>query len=300
LKGLLRRLRGKSSEGLSVEKQTATAPRAEPGIQDSAQVRAYSRLKLEGELGEALERGELELHYQPIVHLESEKVAGFEALIRWRHPFRGLVPPGEFVGVAESSGIIVPMGLWIAREACQTLSLLSEMDAGRWADPARGPFMGINVSPRQLADPHFLDRVRGILEDTGVQPLNIELEITEDLLLENPEETLARLRSLKAMGLGLVIDDFGTGYSSLSYVNRFPIDIIKVDRSFVLTMLEEEASKRIVAAVVGLARDLGLATIAEGIETPDQLARLKKLGCDYGQGFLLSRPIPGKELLENI
>ncbi len=249
-----------------------------------------SDLMFKKELEQALERHEFKLHYQPIVRIDDRSIAGFEALIRWQHPVRGLVFPNDFIGFAEESGLIVPIGEWVFKEACRSLKSIHKIVKSRGDMPP--PVMCINISPWQLYEPDFVTFIPAILKKVKINPTYVHLEITETILMENPDLANYTLRQLKDMGLKLVIDDFGTGYSSLSYLHRFPLQYLKIDRSFVATMIENKGSMEIVRAVAGLAHNLGMRTVAEGIETREQLRWLSDLKTDYGQGYLFSKPVP--------
>jgi EAL domain-containing protein (putative c-di-GMP-specific phosphodiesterase class I) len=248
--------------------------------------RAVARLQLETDLRRAVEREEFRLYYQPIVALETGRIAGFEGLIRWHHPERGVIYPDDFISVAEEMAIIGPIGWWVIREACRQLrewQLLFD---------AESPLsVSVNLSPKQFAQPHLTKRIGAILGEIGLPPSSLKLEITETTIMESTDSASAVLAELKELGVLLAIDDFGTGYSSLSYVHRFPLDSLKVDRSFVSAMGPDRERSEIVRAIVNLAHNLGLDVIAEGVETPHQLAQLKQLGCEYGQGFLFARPL---------
>lgn len=247
---------------------------------------AVARMELESDLKKALSRHELEVYYQPKVRLTDEQLIGFEALIRWRHPARGLLMPGQFLELAESTGLIVPIGLWILRESCATIQA--------WRDefPFEPPLeISVNVSLRQFREKDFADRVIEIVNECQIQPGTLNLEITESILMDDVSATLAALERMKARGVGFKIDDFGTGYSSLSYLQRLPFDSLKIDRSFVAEVDSEPGALSIVETVIRLARTMGLNIVAEGIETPEQAERLRKLGCDYGQGYLYAKPM---------
>jgi diguanylate cyclase (GGDEF)-like protein/PAS domain S-box-containing protein len=242
--------------------------------------RATERLDLENDLRRAVDRGELRLHYQPLVELDTGRIFGVEALVRWQHPRRGLLAPGQFIGVAEDSGLIVPLGQWVIREACE--------QARRWNDAGHDLVMSINLSPRQLADPQLPAVVSHIVGDTGVRPQQIWLEITESATVDTG---IGPLVELKTLGVRLALDDFGTGLSSLNQIRRLPpVDTLKIDRSFVEDLGRAPADVAIVAAVIGMARALDLAVIAEGIENEPQARALRELGCELGQGFYFSRP----------
>jgi diguanylate cyclase (GGDEF)-like protein/PAS domain S-box-containing protein len=247
--------------------------------------RARRRLAMHSSLYRAIERDEFLVHYQPNVALGSGEVEGVEALVRWQHPTRGLLEPKEFIGLAEETGLIVPIGAYVLREACR--------QAERWraAGPGGAPLtMNINLSARQFARPSLPRLVAEVLAETGADPACIWFEITESVLMEDAESTGAALAELKALGVSLAIDDFGTGYSSLTYLKRFPVEKVKVDRAFVDGLLGDPEDAAIVAAVVNLAHNLDLRAVAEGVETAEQAARLRDLGCDLGQGFFFGAP----------
>jgi diguanylate cyclase (GGDEF)-like protein/PAS domain S-box-containing protein len=245
-----------------------------------------TRFETETGLRKAIDEGQLVLHYQPIVSGSSGRIHGFEALVRWNHPERGLIPPGEFISVAEESDLILRLGRWVLREACR--------QAAEWrrrfaADPLLT--VSVNVSSRQLSNPHLVEDVEAALKQAELKPECLELEMTESSIMGNAEQTLITLNRLKNMGVRLGIDDFGTGYSSLSYLQRLPFDTLKVDRSFVRELNAGKGSLDIVRAILELARSLKLEVVAEGVETEQQLSRLRKLGCSYFQGFLFSKPL---------
>ncbi len=243
------------------------------------------RRELEIDMRKALACEEFELHYQTIVDVERGECRGAEALVRWRHPQRGLIPPDAFISLAEESGLIIPLGEWILRRACA--------DAAKW--PA-GFKVAINLSPAQFKQSNLLDVLRAALEDSGLAPERLELEITETVLIENNEENLAVLRQLKSLGAEIVLDDFGIGYSSMRYLQIFPIDKIKIDKSFIQSMPSHADSVAIVCAIAGLARSLDIETTAEGVETLEQLTLLRGAGCQLAQGYLFSRPLPVVQL----
>ena len=246
---------------------------------------ARARLGMENGLRTAIEAGEIHLEYQPKVDVATGAVRGAEALVRWTHPAFGLVSPADFVPLAEHVGMIVPIGEWVLREGCR--------QAAAWRAAGHAGFrIAINVSIRQLHEPDFPSVVERALADTGLDPSALVIELTENMIMDDAEASLAKLARLKALGLSLSIDDFGTGYSSLGYLQRFPIDQLKIDRSFVMEIRSELQPAPIVKAVVSLAHDLGLTVVAEGVETHHQLARLKALGCEEYQGYLFSRPVP--------
>ena len=248
-------------------------------------------LKIESELRRALQRRELLLYYQPIVDLDTGLVIGFEALLRWQHPERGLVPPNDFIGIAEESGLIVPMGDWVLETACRQLVA---WDAPR--DRGRSPLtVHVNLSARQLDDPALANRIGRIMDRTGIDASALCLEITEHSLVRDGDQATRTLDTLRAKGVRLSIDDFGTGYSSLSLLKRFPVESLKIDRSFVAGLGVRDDDSSIVQAVITLAHALGLTAVAEGLETPDQLKALRTLGCDFAQGYLLGRPLPPEQ-----
>ena len=265
-------------------------------FEPSMGARAAERLSLGNGLRRAVEREELVLHYQPELSLGGE-VAAVEALVRWRHPERGLLSPGEFVGLAEETGLIVPIGRWVMGEACRRAREWQERHPP--APGGRALSVGVNVSARQFFDPDLVASVAEALGESGLAPGSLTLEITESALMEEGETT-PKLEGLKKLGVRLAIDDFGTGYSSLSRLRRLRVASLKIDRSFVRGLSPEPEGSaedaEIVSAIVGLGRALGLELVAEGVETAEQLARLRELGCDLVQGFHLHRPVPGEEL----
>jgi diguanylate cyclase (GGDEF)-like protein/PAS domain S-box-containing protein len=242
--------------------------------------RLQARKALERDLRLALARDELELYYQPKVELGEERLSGVEALVRWNHPERGLVPPGEFIGVAEETGLIVALGEWVLRRACS--------QARAWLALQ----MSVNLSPVQFRQPNLVDMVRSALQESGIEPSQLELEITEGVLLQNTEGAMTTLRQLKDLGVRIAMDDFGTGYSSLSYLQKFPFDKIKIDRSFVSALETRTDADAIVRAVVGLGHSLGMTTCAEGVETVEQMVFLRGEGCDEVQGYYFGKPMP--------
>ncbi|HKB52161.1 MAG TPA: EAL domain-containing protein [Solirubrobacterales bacterium] len=253
--------------------------------------RAVRRLETERELRHALDRDELELHYQPVIALGSGEIVGLEALVRWNHPERGLLDPGEFVSIAEDSGLIEPIGRWVQETASR--------QALGWHDlrPDQRPLdVCVNLSARQVAHRELADSVREILARTGLDPVNLRLEVTESVLVEESASATATLEALSEIGVRLVLDDFGTGYSSLAYLNRFPFDALKIDRSFVEGLGIEQERTAIVEAVIGMARALSLDAIAEGVENEAQLSELRRLGCDFAQGHLFSRPLTSQKV----
>lgn len=247
---------------------------------------ATTRLQLETEMRQALERREFELHYQPIIDLETRALNGFEALVRWRHPMRGMIPPNDFIPMAEETGLILPLGRWILGESCRQMR--------NWQNTypqASNLYVSVNLSCKQFLQSDLAEQVAETLETTGLGSRCLKLEITESYLLENSEKAIKIMNRLRALGVELSLDDFGTGYSSLSYLHRLPIDSIKIDRSFVSRMIEGEENNEIVRTIIKLAQNLKMKVVAEGIETAEQLDRLNRLKCGYGQGYLFSKPL---------
>jgi diguanylate cyclase (GGDEF)-like protein len=252
-------------------------------FQSSMQTAARDRLTLEMDLAEALEQRQLFLQYQPTFNLQSERVIGVEALIRWNHPTRGVIAPIEFIPIAEESGLIVPIGRWVLQEAC--------MQAAHWYGDGHRIGMSVNVSGRQLDDDELIEDVRRALTESGLDPTTLTLEITETTLMRDAEATAKRLRSLKQLGVRIAIDDFGTGYSSLAYLRQFPVDALKIDRSFISGIAGSKGSAALIHTLVQLGKTLDIETLAEGIEERSQLETLQREHCDHGQGFLFSRPL---------
>jgi EAL domain-containing protein (putative c-di-GMP-specific phosphodiesterase class I) len=252
--------------------------------------RVAETLALENKLRVALEKEEFVLHYQPKVDLETGVMIGAEALIRWRHPDRGLVLPTHFVPIAEESGLIVPIGQWVLREACR--------QARAWQDAGLQPVpVAVNISAVEFRSKGFLDGVGRILHETRLDPHFLELELTESVLMQDVESTASVLRALKAMGVHIAVDDFGTGYSSLSYLRQLPIDALKVDQSFVQEITADPGGSPIITAVISMGKSLRHRVIAEGVETPEQLAFLQAQRCAEGQGYHFSRPLNAEEFL---
>jgi EAL domain-containing protein (putative c-di-GMP-specific phosphodiesterase class I) len=255
--------------------------------------RLIERLAIESELRSAIKQGEFRLYYQPVVSLGREEIVGFEALVRWQHPDRGLLDPDAFIHVAESSGLIVQIGEWVLREACR--------EAVKWQldrPDGRPLSVSVNLSPRQVGRSDVPASVSRALTESGLDPGLLELEITESVLLDEGEVSLRTLRDLKDLGVRLVLDDFGTGYSSLSYLRRYTIDALKIDRSFVDGLERDAEDGAIVNAVLSMAQALEIGVTAEGVETSGQLSRLRDHGCEFAQGYLFSRPVPQEELAE--
>jgi diguanylate cyclase (GGDEF)-like protein len=248
--------------------------------------RAVVRLQIETELRHAVENQEFCVHYQPVVQLASGRIDGFEALVRWQHPQRGLVPPAEFIPVVEETGLILPIGAWVFAAACRQVRYWQEQY------PAALPLcMSVNLSGKQFTQPDLVEQVAQVLREVGLAPHTVKLEITESVLIDNAASIAAMLAQLRGLGLQLSLDDFGTGYSSLSYLHRFPFTSLKIDRSFVNLMDTESEGNTIVQTIITLAHQLGMVVVAEGIESASQLHRLRELGCEYGQGYFFSPPL---------
>ena len=252
---------------------------------------AMRRLEVERELRHALDRDELALHYQPVVNLRSGEINGLEALVRWRHPERGMLDPAEFVSIAEDSGLIEPIGRWVQERACR-----QALEWHQLRPDARPLDVAVNLSARQVAHRDLPATVEEIIARTGLDPVHLRLEITESVLVEESATAISSLQALNELGVRLVLDDFGTGYSSLAYLNRFPFHALKIDRSFVDALGIEQEATAIVEAIIGMARALSLEVIAEGVESEVQLSELQRLGCDYAQGHLFHAAMPEREV----
>jgi diguanylate cyclase (GGDEF)-like protein len=249
-------------------------------------VAARERQRLETDLRRALDRGELRVYYQAEVEIESGRLAGMEALVRWEHPARGLIPPAEFIAVAEETGLIVPIGRWVLFEACR--------QAKEWETKYSRdmPLMvSVNLSGKHLQQANLIQEIREVLDTTGIDPAHLIIEITETVAMAGAETTIEVLKRLKSLGVLLAIDDFGTGFSSLSYLKRFPVDLLKIDKSFVAGVANQGHDTAIVEAIIALGHALGLKVIAEGVETLDQLHELRSLGSELGQGYFFGRPM---------
>ncbi len=248
--------------------------------------RAVTLLRLESDLRRALEKDELCVYYQPIVSLASGELHGFEALVRWQHLERGIISPDDFIPLAEETGLILPIGLRVLRDACHQLRKWQQYSLSN-----RDLIMSVNLSGKQLMQLDLIERIEEVLQESQINPWHLKLEITETVVMENPELAAVTLAKLRSLGVRLSIDDFGTGYSSLSYLNRFPVDTLKIDRSFVTSMNAADENLQIVKTIVTLAGNLGMQVVAEGVETEEQLEQLRSLKCQYGQGFLFSKPL---------
>ncbi len=276
--------------GLALHKAKANGKHQVQVFTEALNAEASYKLFVENNLRRALTQNELDVFYQPKLCLRSGRLLGMEALLRWNHPEKGMIRPDQFISVAEETGLIIPIGKWIARQACRMSRQLSAAGMGNLQ-------VAINLSPKQFSDPDLVTSIATILKEEQLPANLLELELTEGLLLEATEDTRLQLDQLKSFGLTLAMDDFGTGYSSLSYLKKFPIDIIKIDRSFIHEIPDNQDDMEITSAVIAMAHNLKLKVVAEGIETAEQLAFLRRHRCDVGQGYLFDRPIPGAELL---
>jgi len=259
-------------------------------FEPSMHTRAVQLFELNTDLQKGLDQGQFVVHYQPILDLAAEELQGVEALVRWQHPERGLLAPDEFIPVAEQSGLIVPLGTWVLREACR------QVQTWREEFPDRKPSVSVNLSPRQLYEPDLVAQVRAVLEETGFDPGGLILEITEGALLQGVEETKRKLADLKQLGVRLAIDDFGNGSTTLAYLGEFPVDILKIDRSFIRGMCDNPEGRILVQAILDLARALKLDTVAEGIELKEQRTELLTSGCASGQGFFFAEPVAPEQI----
>lgn len=252
-------------------------------------------LQLEIDLRRAIENNEFVLNYQPVVSLNSEEISGFEALIRWQHPIRGMVPPNDFIPIAEETGLILPIGRWVLREACLQLY--------RWQQQfpeSANLVMNVNLSARELEQKDLISQIRKVLKETRINPNCLKLEITESVIMKNAEQAIKTVKDLRDMGIRVSIDDFGTGYSSLSYLHRFPIDTLKVDRSFINRIGAEGEHSEIIQTIIKLAANLGMDVVAEGVESEEQLNFLKDMNCEFGQGYYYSKPLDSKAAFDLI
>ncbi|MCC6588548.1 MAG: EAL domain-containing protein [Bryobacterales bacterium] len=252
--------------------------------------RAVARLELETALQSALESGQFAVFYQPKVHLTSGQIVGFEALIRWLHPERGIIPPIDFISIAEDDGLIVPIGAWVLEESCRQLK------AWTVRYPSDRPLtISVNVSPRQFRDPGLVASVRHAIAQAGIEPSQLALELTEGVLFDDLPAAICVLKELRQLGVGLKIDDFGTGYSGLSYLSRLPFDTLKIDRSFTVNLTENDNNGQMIRTILEMAHNLGMQVVAEGIELREQADRLRQLGCEFGQGYYFAKPMPADE-----
>ena len=279
--------------GQALHKAKANGKNQVQVFTEALHAEANYKLFVENNLRRALSQNELEVFYQPKLCLRTGRLQGLEALLRWNHPEKGMISPDQFIGVAEEAGLIIPIGKWVAREACRMGVQLAALGRGQ-------PQMAINLSPKQFSDPDLVASIATIMREEKLPPASLELELTESLLIDATEDTRQQLLGLKALGVTLAMDDFGTGYSSLSYLKRFPIDVIKIDRSFIKDIPTNQDDMQITSAVIAMARNLRLKVVAEGIETAEQLAFLRQQRCDIGQGYLFDKPICGKQLIERL
>ncbi|OQW93298.1 MAG: hypothetical protein BWK79_11855, partial [Beggiatoa sp. IS2] len=246
---------------------------------------------LENQLRKVLERDELRVYYQPQVELSSGRIIGVEALVRWQHPDKGLVSPGQFISIAEETGLIIPIGEWVLQTACQ--------QSRNWQEAGLAALkMSVNVSSRQLQYPNLLEVIKRVLASTNLDPVHLELELTESMLIEEEKDQrgLSILNTLRDMGVHIAVDDFGVGYSSLSYLKRFPVSTLKIDRSFVKDITTDEDDAAITTAIIAMAHSLRLTVIAEGVEDTQQLALLRSQHCEIAQGYLFSPPVPAENI----
>ena len=281
------------SAGLALHKAKADGKQRVQVFNEALNAEANYKLFVENNLRRALMQSELEVYYQPKLNLRNGHLQGLEALLRWNHPEKGMINPEQFISVAEETGLIIPIGKWVARQSCRMSKQLQAMGLGEVQ-------IAINLSPKQFSDPELVEAIAAILAEEELPAHLLELELTESLLLEASDTTRQQLFSLKALGLSLAMDDFGTGYSSLSYLKKFPIDVIKIDRSFIKDIPDNQDDMEITSAVIAMAHNLKLKVVAEGIETAAQLAFLRRQQCDTGQGYLFDRPIPGRELVQRL
>ncbi|HAO11431.1 MAG TPA: GGDEF domain-containing response regulator [Planktothrix sp. UBA8407] len=251
--------------------------------------RALTRLQLENDLRRAIDRQEFIVYYQPIICLLTGRISSFEALVRWKHPQRGLVPPNDFIPIAEATGLIIPLGFWVLENSCRQLKLWQEKSAQR--GEIFDITMSVNLSVKQFSQPNLIEQIDQVLESLQLDSKNLKLEITETAIMDNPELASELFEQLKARQIQLSLDDFGTGYSSLSYLHRFPLDIIKIDRSFISNLDSMEKNLEVVQAILNLAHHLGMSVVAEGIENQEQLSLLRLLGCELAQGYLFAKPL---------
>ena len=256
----------------------------------SMHARAMERLELEGDLRRAIEEGDFTVYYQPKVHLGTGRVVGVEALVRWGTPEKGLTMPSEFVPVAEETGLIIPIGERVLEDACRQLCEWRELYGPQWEMN-----LSVNLSGRQFQKPDLVNGIHRILEETGLEAGRLQLEITESVVMGEDEQAISILEELREIGVQIAIDDFGKGYSSLNYLKELPVDALKIDKSFVEGLRRDVADAAIIRLIVDLAHTLRLEVTAEGVESPEQLARLAQMGCDLGQGYYFSKPLPGDE-----
>jgi len=278
----------KVASGTTIDQATIELQEVGKDIGSGVHVTSY-RIQQENDLREAFESNQLELFYQPIINIKDNTIAGCESLIRWRHPEKGMVSPGEFIGTAEETGLIVPIGEWIIEEACRARA--------RFAEIIDDIYVSINLSPKQFESDKIIADIARIFEQTQVKTDKIYMEITETTLMSDPIHVVNILSEMKNLNTVIALDDFGTGYSSFSYLHRFPIDILKIDQSFVFTMMSNPKSREIVRSLCSLAESLGMKVVAEGIEQKEELAELGTFNADYGQGYHIAKPMPEEEFV---
>lgn len=279
--------------GLALHKAKANGKHQVQQFTEALNAEANYKLFVENNLRRALTQSELEVFYQPKLCLKTGQLVGMEALLRWQHPEKGMIRPDQFISVAEETGLIIPIGKWVVRQACRMSKQIAAIGMGELQ-------VAINLSPKQFSDPDLVGSIAAILHEEQLDPRLLELELTEGLLLEATDDTRHQLGRLKSLGLTLAMDDFGTGYSSLSYLKKFPIDVIKIDRSFVKDIPDNQDDMEITSAVIAMAHNLKLKVVAEGIETAAQLGFLRRQRCDIGQGYLFDKPIPGRDLIDSL
>ncbi|CAD5107064.1 hypothetical protein PSEWESI4_01335 [Pseudomonas carbonaria] len=279
--------------GLALHKAKANGKHQAQVFTEALNAEAHYKLFVENNLRRALTQNELEVFYQPKLCLKSGQLRGLEALLRWNHPDKGMIRPDQFISVAEETGLIIPIGKWVVRQACRMSRQLAALGLGELQ-------VAINLSPKQFSDPDLVGSIASILHEEQLSARLLELELTESLLLDATEDTRHQLTRLKNLGLTLAMDDFGTGYSSLSYLKKFPIDVIKIDRSFIKDIPDSQDDMEITSAVIAMAHNLKLTVVAEGIESAAQLAFLRRHHCDVGQGYLFDQPIAGRVLIDSL
>lgn len=261
----------------------------------TAQTDVLESVRIANEFSEALHKGELSLHYQPIVDLAKGHVTGFEALMRWKHPEHGYISPGLFIPIAEKSGLIVEASQWALAEACSALKRIESV-----VHTAEPLYMSVNFSSHDFAESDFACKTLNTIRKTGVDPSQVKLEITERILIQQPDKAKEALETCRKAGVRIAIDDFGTGYSSLSYLYYFPIDVLKIDQSFIRAMYKEDRSLELVKSIIGLGKNLNLAVIAEGVENPQEGELLRDIGCDSAQGYYYARPMPESDVIASL